>query len=92
MHVDNWNPDTYLWILEECDVPFVPKEWNGILKDLYYNRWRLFFDCINKGGDTENFDWFSIDEDWVKNKKTYPNKPYNNVIDIAKDILLLIND
>lgn len=32
MHVDNYRPDTYLWILEECDVPFVPKEWNGILR------------------------------------------------------------
>jgi hypothetical protein len=27
MHVDNWNPDTYLWILQEADVPYVPKEW-----------------------------------------------------------------
>lgn len=32
MHVDNWNPDTYLWILEECDVPYVPKEWLATLE------------------------------------------------------------
>lgn len=31
MHVDNWNPDTYLWILQECDVPYVPDEWNKLL-------------------------------------------------------------
>lgn len=31
MHVDNWNPDTYLWILQECDVPYVPEEWNSLL-------------------------------------------------------------
>ena len=31
MHVDNWNPDTYLWILQECDVPYVPEEWNKLL-------------------------------------------------------------
>jgi hypothetical protein len=31
MHVDNWNPDTYLWILKECDVPYVPEEWNKLL-------------------------------------------------------------
>lgn len=29
--VDNWNPDTYLWILEEVDVPYVPEEWNKLL-------------------------------------------------------------
>ena len=31
MHVDNWNPDTYLWILQEIDVPYVPDEWNKLL-------------------------------------------------------------
>lgn len=32
MHVDNWNPDTYLWILQEIDVPYVQDEWNIILQ------------------------------------------------------------
>ena len=31
MHVDNWNPDTYLWILQECDVPYVPDVWNALI-------------------------------------------------------------
>ncbi len=31
MHVDNWNPDTYLWILQEVDVPYVQDEWNKLL-------------------------------------------------------------
>lgn len=31
MHVDNWDPDTFLWILEEIDVPYVPDEWNKLL-------------------------------------------------------------
>lgn len=31
MHVDNWNPNTFLWILQEIDVPFVPDEWNDTL-------------------------------------------------------------
>ena len=31
MHVDNWNPDTYLWILQEADVPYVPAEWNKLM-------------------------------------------------------------
>ena len=32
MHVDNWNPDTYMWILQECDVPYVPDEWSKLLE------------------------------------------------------------
>ena len=31
MHVDNWNPETFLWILQECDVPYVPDQWNKLL-------------------------------------------------------------
>ena len=31
LHVDNWNPDTYLWILQEIDVPYIPEEWNKLL-------------------------------------------------------------
>lgn len=30
-HIDNWNPDTYVWILQECDVPYVPKEWEKLM-------------------------------------------------------------
>lgn len=31
MYVDNWNPNTYLWILQEVDVPYIPEEWNNLL-------------------------------------------------------------
>ena len=31
MHVDNFDPNTYLWILQECDVPYIPDEWNKLL-------------------------------------------------------------
>ena len=31
MMVDNWDPETYLWILEKADVPYVPEEWNACL-------------------------------------------------------------
>lgn len=31
MHVDNWDSNTFMWILQECDVPYVPKEWNSLL-------------------------------------------------------------
>ena len=29
--VDNWDPNSYLWILEECDVPYIPDEWNKLM-------------------------------------------------------------
>lgn len=31
LHVDNWDPETFLWILQELDVPWVPHEWQAVL-------------------------------------------------------------
>lgn len=30
-HVDNWDPKTYLWILEEINVPYIKDEWDRLL-------------------------------------------------------------
>lgn len=32
MHVDPFNSDTFLWLLEKMDVPYIPQEWN-VLRD-----------------------------------------------------------
>lgn len=32
MHIDNFDPSTFLWILEKLDLPYVPEEWN-VLRD-----------------------------------------------------------
>ena len=31
-HIDNFDPDTFIWVLEKIDVPYVPVEWN-IIRD-----------------------------------------------------------
>ena len=31
LRVDNWDPETYMWILQECDVPYIPEEWNKLM-------------------------------------------------------------
>jgi hypothetical protein len=30
-HVDNWDPRTFLWILEEIDVPYIEEEWTKLM-------------------------------------------------------------
>lgn len=37
MHINNWEPDTYLWLLEKFDVPYIPEEWN-VLRDRAYQK------------------------------------------------------
>lgn len=36
-HVNNFEPDTFLWILEKMDVPYIPAEWNT-LRDRAYQQ------------------------------------------------------
>lgn len=35
MHVNNWQPETYLWILEMFDVPYIEEEWKVLLDRAY---------------------------------------------------------
>ena len=35
MHIDNFEPDTFLWLLEKMDVPYISEEWN-VLRDRAY--------------------------------------------------------
>ena len=32
LHIDNFNPETFLWILKDMDLPYIPEEWN-VLRD-----------------------------------------------------------
>ena len=41
LHVDNWDPSTYLWILQEVDVPYIPEEWNKLLASYGKDRSKL---------------------------------------------------
>ena len=36
-HINNWEPETFLWLLEKFDVPYIEAEWN-VLRDRAYNK------------------------------------------------------
>lgn len=35
MHIDNFDENTFLWLLEKMDVPYVPQEWNTLRDRIY---------------------------------------------------------
>ena len=37
MFIDNWEPDSFLWILQEIDVPYVPDEWQKTMENYVKN-------------------------------------------------------
>ena len=36
-HIDNFDPETYIWVLQKMDVPYIPAEWNNI-RDKAFNK------------------------------------------------------
>jgi len=36
-HIDNFDPNTFEWILEKMDVPYIPTEWN-VLRDKAFSK------------------------------------------------------
>lgn len=43
------------------------REWAGMLKDLYYNRWKAFFDAELHGAPKPDF--YRMEEEWVAKKE-----------------------
>jgi alpha-N-acetylglucosaminidase len=65
------------------------REWNGLLSDLYYHRWKLFFDNMIKEMQGENvvpIDFFAIEEAWTHQKKAYSDKSEGDALQIASTI------
>ncbi len=68
------------------------KEWAGILKDVYYPRWKAYFDYLEKelaGEQPEKVDFFGMDEEWAKQNNPYLSQPEGNAIDVAKEVYSL---
>lgn len=63
------------------------REWNGLLKDVYYERWNLFFEQkINElqGYKSDEIDFFEMEERWTWQNNIYPAEAEGDVINTAK--------
>jgi len=66
---------------------YAHKEWNGILKDFYYPRWKTFYDALDaefEGAPEAEIDWYAVEEPWAKQRNTYPNQPLADPVDAAR--------
>ncbi|MCD7936079.1 MAG: alpha-N-acetylglucosaminidase [Tannerellaceae bacterium] len=68
---------------------YAHKEWNGILRDFYYMRWKIYFDYLSATLQGENpapIDFYAIEEPWICSKNPYPTEPEGNGISTVKEI------
>lgn len=68
---------------------YAHKEWNGILKDFYFMRWKAYFDylaCVLDGKQPEELDFYTLEEAWTKETGFYSSIPEGNTVVVAKNI------
>lgn len=91
MHINNWEPDTFLWLLEKFDVPYIEAEWN-VLRDRAYqkdpykmNGMSVFGKYLSKMKlkQWKQFTW--ADTERLKLEAEEKAKLYGNPNEIAKE-------
>ena len=66
---------------------YAHKEWNGMLRDFYYHRWKLWIDAQTaqlNGAPAQEFDFYAIEEPWTLQTNDYPSHPEGDVIEVAR--------
>lgn len=61
---------------------YAHREWSGMLRDLYYPRWKTFFDALNRG-DAPPADYYPMEAEWAAGTQPYSTSAETNTIDMA---------
>jgi alpha-N-acetylglucosaminidase len=62
------------------------REWSGLLKDVYYKRWKAFFEL----GPESKIDYYQMDEDWTKKTNSYSATSSGDCISTAQKIFRIV--
>ncbi|WP_374049379.1 alpha-N-acetylglucosaminidase [uncultured Bacteroides sp.] len=76
---------------------YAHREWSGILKSLYYKRWKIFFDLkqqVLEGKKADvPIDFYPMEKAWTERRKTEDtvSGKQESAIDVAKSVFFLFN-
>lgn len=68
---------------------YAHKEWNGLLKDFYHMRWKLYFNTLSQkldGKALPKIDFYAVEEEWTKETKPYRMDAEGDCIVVAKRV------
>ena len=67
---------------------YAHKEWSGVLKDVYYARWKAFFEQ----GPESKIDYYAMDEKWTKQTNPYSASSVDDCVERVQKIFQLVFD
>ena len=68
---------------------YAHKEWQGILRDFYYPRWKHFMTQLENelnGQPSTSTDWYAMEEPWTLDHTPYSSQPEGDPIDVATSL------
>lgn len=68
---------------------YAHREWNGLLREFYYLRWKTWLDEQLKsfeGGQPKAIDFYALEEPWTLKHNSYASEAEGNPVDIACEI------
>ena len=74
---------------------YAHKDWNGLLRDFYYNRWKVWIDRQKaqlNGAPVKAIDFYAIEEPWTKQTNPYSSQAEGDVIEVAKEVYAKITE
>lgn len=67
---------------------YAHKEWNGLLRDFYYPRWKTWLDRLNTlpdGDPAAAIDYYALDEPWTLQHNFYSPHKEGDCVEAAKE-------
>lgn len=83
-----WGPDDPGTDLHD----YASKEWSGLLRDFYLERWNLFVRNLDSGFDepgVRKIDSFDFEKRWTEQRKVYPTEPTGDPVEAAVKALAM---
>lgn len=74
---------------------YAHKEWNGLLRDFYYNRWKVWIEQQKaqlNGTPMKKIDFYVLEEPWTQQTNSYSSQAEGDVIEVAKEVYSKITE
>ncbi|GGJ98837.1 hypothetical protein GCM10007063_21410 [Lentibacillus kapialis] len=66
------------------------REWQGLVGDYYYSRWKAYFDSLDKalktGENPKSIDWYEFGNNWAKQTNDYPLESTGDIYELAQQV------
>lgn len=66
---------------------YAHKEWNGVLADFYYPRWKAYFEALAAtldGKPMKDIDFYAMDEKWTLQHNVYPYEAQGDAVEFSQ--------